>query len=363
MRRDWMMLEELRSKVDKLNLEILKLLNERAEVVKDIGSIKESQGTQRFDPVREKQMLNELVDNNHGPFSDENVKYLFKKIFQLSLGLQEKEQKKVLLVHRQPNKENTVIEVGNEKIGGGSPVLLAGPCSVESEEQMEAVASHLSAKGVKWLRGGAYKPRTSPYDFQGLGFDGLKLMKRVASKHGLRVVTEIMQPADVEKAVDHLDVIQIGARNMQNFDLLKEAGKANVPVMLKRGFAATLAEYLHAAEYIMYHGNEQIILCERGIRTFEKAVRNNIDISAIPLLKQDSHLPIIVDVAHSGRKDILVPLAKAALAAGADGIMVETHNNPSVALSDAGQQLDLNEFDIFLDEIGAFMKKFELTLI
>ena len=210
---------------------------------------------------------------------------------------------------------------------------------------MRAVAEALVRHGVKLLRGGAFKPRTSPYDFQGLGLEGLHILRRVADEFGLYVISEVMTPGDLEQAVEYVDVIQIGARNMQNFSLLKEVGKIRKPVLLKRGLAATMEEFMYAAEYILSHGNEHVMLIERGIRTYEKATRNTLDISAVPILKQETHLPVLVDISHStGRRDIVLPIAKAALAAGADGIMVEVHPNPAVALSDANQQLNLQQF-------------------
>ncbi|HHQ6965299.1 TPA: bifunctional 3-deoxy-7-phosphoheptulonate synthase/chorismate mutase, partial [Staphylococcus aureus] len=208
------------------------------------------------------------------------------------------------------------------------------------------------AKGEKFIRGGAFKPRTSPYDFQGLGVEGLKILKQIKDKYDLNVVSEIVNPNDFEVADEYLDVFQIGARNMQNFELLKEAGRTKKPILLKRGLSATIEEFVYAAEYIASQGNQNIILCERGIRTYEKATRNTLDISAVPILKQGTHLPVMVDVTHStGRKDIMLPTAKAALAVGADGVMAEVHPDPSVALSDAGQQMDLDEFQTFYDEL------------
>lgn len=245
-----------------------------------------------------------------------------------------------------------MIDLKGEKIGDGNPHFVFGPCAVESYEQVATVAESVKAKGLKLLRGGAYKPRTSPYDFQGLGLEGLKILKRIADEYDLAVISEITNPADIETAVQYIDVIQIGARNMQNFDLLKAAGAVNKPVLLKRGLAATIEEFINAAEYIMAHGNGQIILCERGIRTYERATRNTLDISAVPILKQETHLPVFVDVTHStGRRDLLLPAAKAALAIGADGVMAEVHPDPAVALSDSAQQMDLKQFDEFYREI------------
>ncbi len=336
--------EELRSRLDEINLKLLEVLSERAEVAQQIGHVKTKQGIVKFDPVREREMLNELVQHNPGPFDDNTVRYLFKQIFKASLELQEENKNKQLLVSRKKHPEDTIVMVGDTPVGKES-VMIAGPCSVESEEQVDTVAKFLVEQGVKLIRGGAFKPRTSPYDFQGLGIEGLKILRRVADRYGLKVVSEIVNPADIELATQYVDVIQIGARNMQNFELLKAAGQVKTPVLLKRGLAATIEEFLFAAEYIVSKGNSQVMLVERGIRTYEKWTRNTLDILAVPILKQESHLPVLVDISHSaGRKDIAVPIAKAALAAGADGIMVEVHPDPAVALSDANQQLNLDEF-------------------
>lgn len=338
-------LEDLRSKVDDLNIKLLELINERAKVIQEIGHLKTKQGLPRFDPVREREMFDKIIENNNGPFEDKTIRHLFKQIFQASLELQEEDNNRQLLVSRKRQPEDTIVIVGDVQIGK-EPIMIAGPCSVESEEQTDAVAKSLAEQGVKIIRGGAFKPRTSPYDFQGLGIDGLKILRKVADNHGLKVVSEIVNPADIEMATQYVDIIQIGARNMQNFELLKAAGRVKTPVLLKRGLAATIEEFLFAAEYIVSQGNSQVILVERGIRTYEKWTRNTLDILAVPILKQESHLPVLVDISHSaGRKDIAIPIAKSAIAAGADGIMVEVHPDPSVALSDASQQLDLAEFD------------------
>lgn len=342
-------LEDLRSQLDSVNLQLLELLSERARLVQEIGEEKQKQGVPNFDPVREKKMLDSLVENNQGPFDNETVRHLFKQIFQASLKLQQVEHKKHLLVSRKKKQEDTVIQLGETTIGGGAPVMIAGPCSVESYEQVRQVAAALKEAGITVMRGGAFKPRTSPYDFQGLGVEGLKILKEVASEFGLKTISEIVDPAHIELACEYIDVIQIGARNMQNFELLKAAGDVQTPILLKRGLAATIDEFVHAAEYIVSRGNTQVMLIERGIRTYEKATRNTLDISAVPILKQETHLPVLVDVTHStGRKDILAPCAKAGLAAGADGIMVEVHPNPATALSDAAQQLNIPEFQDFL---------------
>jgi 3-deoxy-7-phosphoheptulonate synthase / chorismate mutase len=352
-------LDQLRQRVEELNLELLTLINERARAVQEIGRVKETQGVNRYDPVRERHMLDLITDNNDGPFEDTTILHLFKQIFKAGLELQEDDHRKALLVSRKKKSEDTVINLKGEIIGAGNPSFVFGPCSVESYEQVSAVAASVKAKGLKLLRGGAYKPRTSPYDFQGLGVEGLKILKRVADEYDLAVISEIVTPADIETALDYIDVIQIGARNMQNFELLKAAGAVNKPVLLKRGMSATIEEFINAAEYIMSQGNGQIILCERGIRTYERATRNTLDISAVPILKQETHLPVFVDVTHStGRRDLLLPCAKAALAIGADGVMAEVHPDPAVALSDSAQQMDLNQFDSFYSEIqkSAYIK-------
>jgi len=259
-----------------------------------------------------------------------------------------------LLVSRQSKQDDTVLRVKNVEIGGGSHVMVAGPCSIESREQLLTVANALKDAGVPILRGGAYKPRTSPYDFQGLGLEGLKLMKEAAEVTGLVTVSEIMSPAQIDIAAPYIDIFQIGARNMQNFELLKAVGQTDHPVLLKRGLSATLEEFVLAAEYILSGGNSRVMLIERGIRTFEKWTRNTLDISAVPILKQETHLPVLVDVTHAtGRKDILLSCAKAALAAGADGIMVEVHPKPEEALSDAKQQITIEEFNALWNGLRA----------
>jgi 3-deoxy-7-phosphoheptulonate synthase / chorismate mutase len=346
---------QLRQQLNEINLQLLQLLNRRATLVQEIGGIKKNQGVDKFDPEREKEMLDQLMKHNQGPFSDQTIRYLFKQIFKASLDLLVDDQQKALLVSRKRKMMNTVIDVGEIPMGGedGKPVVIAGPCSVESEEQVFRVAYALKEQGVSLMRGGAFKPRTSPYDFQGLGEKGLQILRRVADQLDLKVVSEIVTPKDI-KMERYVDMIQIGARNMQNFELLKAVGGADRPVLLKRGFAATLEEFLFAAEYIVSHGNTQVVLCERGIRTYEKWTRNTLDISAVPILKNESHLPVVVDITHStGRRDILLPCAKAALAAGADGIMLEVHPNPAVALSDAKQQIDIPTFKTLMEALHA----------
>ena len=256
--------------------------------------------------------------------------------------------KRVSEPYKQANRKfhprDTVIEIGNAKIGGGNFAMIAGPCSVESEEQIIEVACAVKASGANLLRGGAFKPRTSPYAFQGMKGEGIQLLLKAKEATGLPIVTEIMNISTLDLFAD-VDIIQVGARNMQNFDLLKELGKTKKPVLLKRGLANTLQELLMSAEYIMSEGNEQVILCERGIRTFETATRNTLDLSAVSVLHGLSHLPVVVDPSHAtGKANLVPPMACAAAACGADGIMVEVHNNPSCAMCDGSQSLTPAQF-------------------
>jgi 3-deoxy-7-phosphoheptulonate synthase len=237
-------------------------------------------------------------------------------------------------------------------VGGGEVVVMAGPCSIESEEQIEKVAAGIARQGAKVLRGGAFKPRTSPYSFQGLGEKGLGWMRRAADKHGLLVVSEVMDHTQIAMMIDYVDMLQVGARNMQNYNLLKELSKVTKPVLLKRGIAATIEELLLSAEYLMSGGNYNVILCERGIRTFESYTRNTLDISAIPVVHKLSHLPIVVDPSHgTGRRDKVSPMARAALAAGADGLLIEVHHDPEHALSDGAQSLYPDQFEQLMKEL------------
>ncbi|QQZ08606.1 bifunctional 3-deoxy-7-phosphoheptulonate synthase/chorismate mutase [Heyndrickxia vini] len=351
-------LQQLRQKVDEINSQLLHLLNERGKVVQEIGQIKKLQGTKRFDPIREREVLDMVAEQNEGPFETSTLQHIFKGIFKASLELQEDDNRKALLVSRKKKKENTIVDIKGELIGSGTQSFIMGPCAVESLEQVRLVAEAMKEQGIKLMRGGAFKPRTSPYDFQGLGVEGLQILRQVADEYDLAVISEILNPIDVELALDYVDVIQIGARNMQNFDLLKAVGRVKKPVLLKRGLAATIDEFIHAAEYIIAQGNDQIILCERGIRTYEKATRNTLDISAVPILKKETHLPVVVDVTHStGRKDLLLPTAKAALAIGADAVMAEVHPDPAVALSDSAQQMDIPQFHEFIEELKSFKNK------
>jgi 3-deoxy-7-phosphoheptulonate synthase len=246
----------------------------------------------------------------------------------------------------------TIIRIKNVAIGGDTVVTMAGPCSVESEDQIHSAAEIVSRAGAKVIRGGAFKPRSSPYSFQGLGEQGLKLLRAAGDAHGLLVVSEVMDQTQISMMLDSVDIFQVGARNMQNFNLLKELGKVKKPVLLKRGIAATIEELLLSAEYLLAGGNYDIILCERGIRTFENYTRNTMDISAIPIVKKLSHLPIIADPSHgTGRRDHVLPMARAAIAAGADGLILEVHHDPDKAVSDGAQTLKPEQFTELMQQV------------
>ncbi|HHY91465.1 MAG TPA: 3-deoxy-7-phosphoheptulonate synthase [Clostridiales bacterium] len=261
------------------------------------------------------------------------------------------------LASRAFHPDDTVIQVNGVKIGGEEKVVIAGPCAVESEEQLLLIAHSVKESGAHLLRGGAFKPRTSPYSFQGLGEEGLKLLRKAKEQTHLPIVTEAMCIETIDLVAEYADVIQIGARNMQNFSLLKKAGKTNKPILLKRGLSATIEEFLMAAEYIMSEGNPNVILCERGIRTFEKYTRNTLDLSAIPVIKELSHLPIIVDPSHAtGKWSMVEPMSKAAMVAGADGLMIEVHHQPELALSDGAQSLKPEKFAKLMQDLNGLMK-------
>ena len=254
-----------------------------------------------------------------------------------------------LLVDRMNDNLTTIVQVGNTSFGGSEIPIIAGPCAVENEEQMIEIACSIKNSGASMLRGGAYKPRTSPYSFQGLEEEGLKLLLKAKNITGLPIVTELTSIRHIELFED-VDMIQIGARNMYNYDLLKEVGRTRKPVMLKRGLSATIEEWLMSAEYILSEGNDQVVLCERGIRSYDTSTRNTLDLASVPLLQSRTHLPVIVDPSHgTGVKNLIEPMAKAAIAAGAQGIVIEVHNNPENALSDGPQSLTLEDFDDLMD--------------
>lgn len=260
-------------------------------------------------------------------------------------------------VSREFQKQDTIIDVKGRKIGGGDFMLMAGPCAIENRDSVFKIAEQVKKYGAQILRGGAFKPRTSPYDFQGLGEEGLKYMREAADKYDLLVVTEVMDTMDIPLISKYADILQVGARNMQNFSLLKMLGSCGKPVLLKRGLSATIRDFLMAAEYLMAYGNKDIILCERGIRTFETMTRNTVDINAIPLIKEKSHLPIIIDASHgTGRRSLVKPVTLAGIMAGADGAMVEVHENPECAVSDGVQSLDFKGFAKLTDDLKEVLK-------
>ncbi len=253
---------------------------------------------------------------------------------------------------RKEKQKTTIVNVNGVEIGGSEVVIIGGPCAVESMEQLYETAWSVKTSGAKILRGGAFKPRSSPYSFQGLGEEGLKLLRQIRKESGLAVVTEVMDTRQVELVAEHADMLQVGSRNMQNYPLLKEVGMSGKPVLLKRGMMATIEEFLHSAEYILNQNNDQVVLCERGIRTFETSTRNTLDLSAVPMLKHLSHLPVIVDPSHGTGVRWMVPImAKAAVAAGADGLIMEVHYKPETALCDGAQSLDLDEFTILMKDL------------
>lgn len=274
--------------------------------------------------------------------------------FELYEGVQEavRVSEPYKLAGRTFRKENSVIRAGGVSIGGSEVVVMAGPCTIESEAQVFATARRVGRAGAKVLRGGAYKPRSSPYSFQGMGIDGLKILRAAGDEFGMATVSEVMEISQIEGMLEYVDILQVGARNMQNFNLLSALGKIRKPILLKRGMSATIQEWLLAAEYIMQGGNYEVIFCERGIRTFETYTRNTLDISAIPVVQKLSHLPIIADPSHAtGRRDKVMPLARAAVAAGADVVLIEVHQNPEEALCDGPQSLYPDQFARLMDEL------------
>lgn len=267
------------------------------------------------------------------------------------------------LVNKKFHPDDSIIPVGNTHIGPGTMTVMAGPCAIESKEQLLSTAFAVKKAGATFLRGGAYKPRTSPYSFQGLEVEGLKYMQTAAKETGLATICEVTSAHAVESAEQYVSMLQVGARNMQNFELLKEVGRTGMPVLLKRGLSATIDEWLNAAEYIMAAGNSKVALCERGIRTFETATRNTLDLSAVCVLKEKTHLPVIVDPSHAtGVRAYVEPLAKAAIACGADGLMIEVHNDPAHALSDGPQSLNFEQFDSVMNNIKPYIELSGRTL-
>src|SRR3989344_3759596 len=284
-----------------------------------------------------------------------NVKMIDKDHLQQMPGVENAMylESQIKLASRKFLHDDTVIKVDGVKIGGEEIVIMAGPCAIESEEQIFETARAVQKAGAKLLRASAYEPRTSPYAFQGMGVEGLKLLKKVKNELGMVVETEVMDTRQVETVAKYVDIVRVGARNMQNFDLLKEVGKIDKPVIIKNGISATLEEFMLAAEYVMSEGNKQVILCERGIRTFRTETRNTLDLSAVPVLKEKTHLPVIVDPSHAaGAKQYVIPLSKAAIAVGADGLLIEVHCDPSKALCDGKQALTTNDFKALMKDLG-----------
>ncbi|HEY9061409.1 MAG TPA: bifunctional 3-deoxy-7-phosphoheptulonate synthase/chorismate mutase [Pseudobacteroides sp.] len=344
-------IKELRQEIDSVNIEIMSLLNKRASLVKEISELKD--GTNYFDPVRENEMMEMILKLNKGPLYNDILKDIFSSIFAASLRFMGVTRERKLLISS--SNESGFLNIRDIfSLQTQEPVIIAGPCAVEKTEYLEIIAKHLKNRAIKFLRGGAFKPRSSPYEFQGLREEGLKILSYIGKTYDLITITEVVDTRDVEMVACYADVLQIGARNMQNFELLKEAGQTQKPILLKRGMNATIQEFMYAAEYIGLQGNRKLIMCERGIRTFETKTRNTLDISSIPIIKSETSLPILVDLSHSlGRKDIVNQIAKAVLAAGADGVMVEVHPYPEIALSDSKQQLTPLEFDRMLDILKA----------
>ena len=348
-------LKELRSQMTLVNERIMHNLNEFFQISNQIGRVKDDMGLPHFDPVRESEMLREIRDKNQGPMPYDLMKRIFKDLFRASVEEMGAGKRRELGVNRVPGHEAHVVVVNGMEIGGSRPVLMAGPCAVENDHQLRKTAKTIHGLGIRVLRGGAFKPRTSPYSFQGLEEEGLKILREVADAFGMAVISEVLDTRSVALVAEYADILQVGTRNMFNYALLKELGKIHKPVMIKRGLMATIDELILAAEYVYVGGNPDIILCERGIRTYETQTRNTLDISSIPILIKETALPVIVDVSHSlGRKDIIKPMARAALSAGAHGLMFECHYDPKIALSDSEQQLNPAE----AEELVRYLREF-----
>jgi len=342
--------------IEDTNISILNFLNHRTSIIKEILEHDDSLDFKLYSPKIEADMMETILKNNKGPLQHENIREMFNEIFSLSnksLGIV---CKKDLLISSKSSEEFCGIQ-NMFGLENGEPVIIAGPCAIEKAEYLNATAEFIKQKGLRFIRGGAFKPRSSPYDFQGLRKEGLRILRDVGDHYGLYTITEVVDTRDVELVSQYVDILQIGARNMHNYELLKEVGRTKRPILLKRGISATLEEFMYAAEYIVLEGNKKVIMCERGIRTYETMTRNTLDISAIPIIKNETKLPIFVDLSHSlGRKDIINSIACAAISAGADGIMLEVHPYPELALSDRKQQLNMLEFENLL----SFLKQRKL---
>jgi len=339
-------LESLRRDMDRVTASMLDVLNQRAHLALAIAHEKRRLALPIRDPFREQQLLERLLEHNRGPLDDRQVRTLLRQVLDACVGVMEQPERRALRIGPGAGPRVEVVVRGHA-LGGdaGTPVWIAGPCAVENEQQIEEAARKLAALGVRFFRAGAYKPRTSPYAFQGLGEAGLRLLRDACRRHGLVSVTEATCPDNVEQVAEYADIIQIGARNMYNYELLRAAGQTGRPVLLKRGMSATLDEWINAAEYIALAGSESIILCERGLRTFSRETRGTLDLSVVPLALAATRLPVVVDVSHAaGRRDLLAPLAAAAFAVGAHAVMIEVHPDPDAALSDAEQQITPDDF-------------------
>ncbi|MHB1392565.1 MAG: bifunctional 3-deoxy-7-phosphoheptulonate synthase/chorismate mutase [Clostridia bacterium] len=342
----------LQNEVEQVNAEILSLLNRRLSLIEKAADIKNEEKTGIFDQVKEISFIEQIAGENNTSRYNKMIKEIFSIIFSTTLKYAGINNEKKLLIGQQHGlKPHTIQEIVGQNVD--MPVIIAGPCAIEKYEYLDKVARLLVSKNIKFLRGGAYKPRTSPYEFQGLQEEGLKILKEIGKKYELITVTEVVDTRNVQLVANYADIVQVGSRNMDNYELLKEVGRINKPILLKRGLSATIQEFIYAAEYIALQGNQKIILCERGIRTFENKTRNTLDISSVPILKSETSLPVIADLSHSlGRKDIAVNIAKAILAVGADGMMMEVHPFPELAFSDREQQLNFVEFTDLLEAIG-----------
>jgi len=337
-------IDQLRGSIDDLTAKLLEVINARAIAAVAIGNRKHSLGLPIRDRKREEELLDRIIAENRGPLDDPTLRKLFQEIIDAGVALSSADQGSDLRVAASSGPRVTVCAAGHT-LGGDSLQYIAGPCSVESEEQMEQAAAGLSKAGVSFLRGGTFKPRTSPYSFQGLKERGLQILRDTARRHDMASVTESTSVSNIELVAKYADIIQIGARNMANYELLRAAGRTGMPVLLKRGFGATLDEWLNAAEYVAVSGSRDIVLCERGIRTFVRDTRNTLDLSVVPLALERTRLPVMVDVSHAaGRRDILAPLATAGFAAGACAVMIEVHPDPDAALSDSEQQITIEDF-------------------
>lgn len=354
---------ELRRTIERLSEQLISAVEQRARVAGEIADWKRTHGLPLRDRARERALIERLTQRAAGRVTPAHLGRVLEAAIEAGLELAGIEDRARLRVDADSGAP-VEIEVGTHQIARGRACYVAGPCAVESEAQMESVAALLSARGVGFLRGGAFKPRTSPYDFQGLGVPGLRILAAAGRRHGLATVSEATSPANAERVAQYIDVIQIGTRNMANYELLRVVGGLGRPVLLKRGFAATLGEWVGAAEYLASAGCERIIMCERGIRSFSRETRATLDLSAVPLVLATTRLPVMVDVSHAaGRQDILAPLAAAAFAAGAQAVMLEVHPNPPAALSDAAQQIDLERFAQLQHDVARQLSSLAQTLL